>query len=242
MLTYFFSLSPYLKNTLWHPYSNTGKADVTSLVTMAIRVWLTPGALYVQGDNWSYGAQGTSLEYGSRSAVQEIWLVVWNHKCPLTFTHVPALASYPVRILTLCVISVLILSTHVGLCAVSHLGFRLKCMNLSFRSCPACPNDFNPSWVDDDMAATGQGHNSWTVVSGVRRDVDETCCILGYYAASSGSPLPTFWDNISVPSSRVKESKKKPLKMGPIRCPKTLVKDYHSTLRNPLKPKRICFI
>jgi hypothetical protein len=40
-------------------------------------------------------------------------------------------------------------------------------------------------------------------------DVDEICALLGYYAASGGNPLPTFWDNVSVPSSRVQKSKKK---------------------------------
>ena len=33
---------------------------------------------------------------------------------------------------------------------------------------------------------------------------DENCCLLGYYTASSGNSVPTFWDNILVPSSRVK--------------------------------------
>jgi hypothetical protein len=41
----------------------------------------------------------------------------------------------------------------------------------------------------------------------VRRDVDEICAVLGYHAASNGNPLPTFQDNVSVPSSRVKRSK-----------------------------------
>jgi hypothetical protein len=50
------------------------------------------------------------------------------------------------------------------------------------------------------------------VISGFRRDVDDTRTRLGYYATSSGNPLPTFRDNVSVPSSTVK----KPLKMGPI--------------------------
>jgi hypothetical protein len=54
------------------------------------------------------------------------------------------------------------------------------------------------------------------VMSGFLRDVD-VICALGYYAASSGDPLPTFRDNVSVPSSRVKKSRKKrvslPLKM-----------------------------
>jgi hypothetical protein len=56
------------------------------------------------------------------------------------------------------------------------------------------------------------------------RMIVEICALLGY-AASNGNPLPTFWDNVLVPSSRVK-------KMGPIRCPETSVKDYHSTLHN----------
>ena len=39
------------------------------------------------------------------------------------------------------------------------------------------------------------------VISGVRREVDENCVLLGYYAASSGDSLPTFRDNLLVPSS-----------------------------------------
>jgi hypothetical protein len=55
----------------------------------------------------------------------------------------------------------------------------------------------------------------------------------------SRSPsLPTFRDNVSVPSSRLKKSKNSwtswPLKMGPIRCPETSGKDYPSAQRyNP---------
>jgi hypothetical protein len=45
------------------------------------------------------------------------------------------------------------------------------------------------------------------VISGFRRDADATCALLGYNAASSGNPLTTFRDNLSVPSSRVKKSK-----------------------------------
>jgi len=33
---------------------------------------------------------------------------------------------------------------------------------------------------------------------------DENCVLLGCYAASSGNSLPTFRDNLSVPSSGVK--------------------------------------
>ena len=37
-----------------------------------------------------------------------------------------------------------------------------------------------------------------------RREADENCALLGYYAASRGNFLPTFRDNLSVPSSGVK--------------------------------------
>jgi hypothetical protein len=43
-----------------------------------------------------------------------------------------------------------------------------------------------------------------TLISGFRRDVDEIRALLGYYAASCGNCLPTFRDNVSVPSSWVK--------------------------------------
>jgi len=42
------------------------------------------------------------------------------------------------------------------------------------------------------------------VISGFRREGDENCALLGYYAASGGNFLPTFWDNLSAPSSGVK--------------------------------------
>jgi hypothetical protein len=38
---------------------------------------------------------------------------------------------------------------------------------------------------------------------------EETFAILGFYAAQIGSLFPTFRDKLSVPSSRVKQSKKK---------------------------------
>jgi hypothetical protein len=45
--------------------------------------------------------------------------------------------------------------------------------------------------------------------------------------------LPTLRDNLSVPSSGIKKKKKSwPLKMGPIICPETSVRNYHYSLRN----------
>jgi hypothetical protein len=72
-------------------------------------------------------------------------------------------------------------------------------------------------------------------ISGFLCDVDEICALLGYYAASSGNPLPTFRNNVSVPSSRVKNSS---LRIRPIRCPETSVKYYHSTLHNIPEERR----
>jgi hypothetical protein len=58
--------------------------------------------------------------------------------------------------------------------------------------------------------------------------VDEICAPLGYYVAFSGISVPTFRDNLSVLSSRIKKSKKNfwPLKIGPIGCPETSIHNY----------------
>jgi len=61
----------------------------------------------------------------------------------------------------------------------------------------------------------------------------ENCALPDYYAASSGSSLPTFPDNLSVPSSGGKS-----LKMRPTVCPETSVTNYHYTLRNSLEERR----
>jgi len=39
-------------------------------------------------------------------------------------------------------------------------------------------------------------------------EVDERCALLGYHAASTCNSLPTFRDNISVASSRMKNPKR----------------------------------
>jgi hypothetical protein len=62
------------------------------------------------------------------------------------------------------------------------------------------------------------------MISGFRREVDENCSLLGYYAQSNGNFYPTFMDNLSVPSST--------LKMGPIGCPEKSVRNYHYSVSN----------
>jgi hypothetical protein len=53
------------------------------------------------------------------------------------------------------------------------------------------------------------GINEISLISGLRRDVDELCGLLGNYTASFGNYLPTFRDNVLVPSSRVKFPREK---------------------------------
>jgi hypothetical protein len=48
------------------------------------------------------------------------------------------------------------------------------------------------------------------MISDFCHDVDEICVLLGYYTAPNGNPLPTLLDNVSVPPSRIKKSKKTP--------------------------------
>jgi hypothetical protein len=62
------------------------------------------------------------------------------------------------------------------------------------------------------------------------KNINDIFALLGYYAALSGSNVPTFWENLSVPSSC-------PLKMGATR-PETSVRNYHSMLRNIQEGRR----
>jgi len=66
------------------------------------------------------------------------------------------------------------------------------------------------------------------MISGFRRDVDEICVFLGYYAGSSGNSLPTFQDNLLVPSSRPKNLSW----MEPIVCPEMSVRNYLCSVCN----------
>jgi hypothetical protein len=43
------------------------------------------------------------------------------------------------------------------------------------------------------------GYDSqWCLISGFRREVDENCALMGYYAASSGYFVPKIRDNLLV--------------------------------------------
>jgi len=58
----------------------------------------------------------------------------------------------------------------------------------------------------------------------------EVFALLGCYVANSGNTLPTFRYKLSAPNSRFRQSRH--LKMGPMVCPKTSVRNYHYSLRN----------
>jgi len=55
---------------------------------------------------------------------------------------------------------------------------------------------------------------------------EENCALLGCYAASTGISLPTYRDNLSVPSFKCQGFLDSgPLKIGPIGCPETSVRN-----------------
>jgi hypothetical protein len=70
------------------------------------------------------------------------------------------------------------------------------------------------------------------VISGFRRDINEICCLLGFYTALNGSSL---FDVSEQPIGAIKN--------GLSGCPETSVKNYHSTLRNiSEKTQILCFL
>ena len=83
---------------------------------------------------------------------------------------------------------------------------------------------------------------SWEFISVMAKCSRVNCALLGYYAANSGNFLPTFRNNISVPSSRVKNFfmffTPSLLKIGPIGFPKTSVRNYHYSLCNSPEGRR----
>jgi len=84
-------------------------------------------------------------------------------------------------------------------------------------------------------------HHVWRcVILGFRHEVEEICALPGHSAAWSGNFLRTFQDNLSALSSRVKNPRRVswPLKMGPIRCTETSVRNYHYTLRYVVEERR----
>jgi hypothetical protein len=61
--------------------------------------------------------------------------------------------------------------------------------------------------------------------SGFHRDAEQTCVLLGYYAAYRGKPCRRF-------GSTYRSRLQGPLKMGTTGCPERSVCNYHYTLQN----------
>ena len=63
-------------------------------------------------------------------------------------------------------------------------------------------DDWMDRWLDGQISSLMCAEmNCWGTSTNI-------CAILGYYSACSGNSLPTFRDNLLVPYSRVKRSKK----------------------------------
>jgi hypothetical protein len=60
--------------------------------------------------------------------------------------------------------------------------------------------------INVKFMSTLQKKKPFIFISGFPRDADEICPLLSRYAASRCNPLPTFWENVSAPPSRVKKS------------------------------------
>ena len=67
-------------------------------------------------------------------------------------------------------------------------------------SCPHCPTIEQETYEGRECILRNTRRNKF---------VSEICALLGYYVASCGNSLPTFRDNVSVPSSRVKSPSRK---------------------------------
>jgi hypothetical protein len=84
----------------------------------------------------------------------------------------------------------------------------LRTVFFFFFSQPSTSSNF-VAWAgccQSDGSIPGRCERFTCVISGFHREADENCALLCYYAASSSNFLPTFRDNLSVPSSNVQES------------------------------------
>jgi hypothetical protein len=68
----------------------------------------------------------------------------------------------------------------------------------------------------------------------------DSCALLVFYAASNCSFVQRFWDNLSILSSSVKQIVRT-LKVGPIVCPETSVRNCHFVLRKIPKERNFIY-
>jgi hypothetical protein len=70
------------------------------------------------------------------------------------------------------------------------------------------PTEQGAGWVKGPVRTSMEKRLFIGMISGFHCGVNEVCALLGCYAASSGNFLPTFRNNLSVPSAKVRQSKK----------------------------------
>jgi hypothetical protein len=63
------------------------------------------------------------------------------------------------------------------------------------------PNRTAPNWITLNQTM-------WSQTNACITKSNESCAVLGYYAAENGNPLLTFWHHPSVPSSKIKKKQK----------------------------------
>jgi hypothetical protein len=103
----------------------------------------------------------------------------------------------------------------------SIFGKVYRCSRTKYREMPQYITPLNVFPVESLLVFNTQ--TSYNVISGFCHDVDEIYILLGYCVVYSGNSLSTF------PALLI------PMKMGPLRCPEMLVKNYHCMLHDILE-------
>ena len=117
-----------------------------------------------------------------------------------------------------------------GLLTCKHPGH----WNLSWASCiqfpsshPHTPFNTNFAFIIPSIPTLSDFYHPKYSILGFRREVTDNCVLLGCCTASGGGFLQTIGDNRTVLSSRVNN-----LKVVPVGCPETSVRNHHHSLRS----------
>ena len=104
--------------------------------------------------------------------------------------------------------------TDAGVCRILTQFMNFLCMTLNLESqvCSKCVrNQGAHAFPRDNKCRLLHCINfniiRQVVISGFCHEVDENCALVGYYVASSSNFLLMFWDNLSIPSSVLKNPK-----------------------------------
>ena len=188
------------------------------------------------GSCWPIGQKARVLQLWNNpsynKSIENIW---WGHSC-LNTCNVCLRAAQPWPHLMI----VYILLTHMSPQMEEHsiimYPFHEVKKNADRHQRPKCDSNLQSVFRWQRFPSTAWKKRAYYVVSGFRTAVDQNCALLGYYTAVGANSLPTFRDNLSVPSSRVKNPKffldSWTSKMGPTGCAETPVRNYHYSMCN----------